>query len=68
VIAGYSFRDDAVNARLSNLATPEKRWIVIDHRPGAVAAAAFTAAVSAVVGDVAVEFVLDGFGTAMPDV
>jgi SIR2-like domain len=66
VIAGYSFRDLAVNARLRNLATPEKRWIVIDHRPTPASAADFTAAVRDVVGDVDVEFELDGFGGVLP--
>jgi hypothetical protein len=68
VIAGYSFRDRAVNARLRNLASPEKRWIVIDHRPTPGDAADFTASVHDVIGDVEVEFVLDGFGSALPDV
>jgi hypothetical protein len=44
VIAGYSFRDRAVNARLRNLATPEKRWIVVDYRATPATAADFTAA------------------------
>lgn len=68
VIAGYSFRDRAVNARLRNLTTPEKRWIVIDHRTTPAAATEFTGAVRDVVGDVEVEFVLDGFGGALPSV
>jgi hypothetical protein len=68
VIAGYSFRDRAVNARLRNLASPEKRWIVIDQRPTPGDAADFTASVRDVVGEVEVEFVLNGFGSALPDV
>jgi hypothetical protein len=68
VIAGYSFRDRAVNNRLRNLTTPEKRWIVIDHRTTPAAAEEFTGAVRDVVGDVEVEFVLDGFGGALPSV
>jgi hypothetical protein len=66
VIAGYSFRDLAVNARLRNLTTPEKRWIVIDYRPTPAVAADFTAAVGDVVGGVEVEFVLDGFDGRLP--
>ena len=68
VIAGYSFRDRAVNARLRNLTTPEKRWIVIDRAPTPAAANDFTGAVRDVVGDGQVEFVLDGFGGALPSV
>ena len=65
---GLSFRDRAVNNRLRNLTTPEKRWIVIEHRTTAAAASEFTATVRDVVGDVEVEFVLDGFGGALPSV
>jgi hypothetical protein len=68
VIAGYSFRDRAVNGRLRNLMTPEKRWIVIDSRSTPAAANDFTAAVRDVVGDVEVEFVLDGFAGGLPSV
>jgi hypothetical protein len=57
-----------VNARLRNLASPEKRWIVIDHRPTPGDAADFTASVRDVVGEVEVEFVLEGFGSALPEV
>jgi hypothetical protein len=57
-----------VNAQLGHLATPEKRWIVIDHRPTPASAADFTAAVRDVVGEVDVEFVLDGFSGTLPSV
>jgi hypothetical protein len=57
-----------VNARLRNLATPEKRWIVNDHRRTPASVAEFTASVRDVVGDVDVEFVLDGFDGALPSV
>lgn len=68
VIAGYSFRDRAVNARLWDLAAPAKRWIVIDYQPTPTAANEFTDAVHEVIGDVEVEFVLDGFGSDLPSV
>lgn len=68
VIAGYSFRDIAVNNRLRNLTTPEKRWIVIDHRDTDEAAQEFKDTVHDVIGEVEVEFVLTGFGSALPDV
>lgn len=67
VIAGYSFRDLAVNNRLRNLTTPEKRWIVIDHRDDD-AAEDFKDTVHNVIGEVEVEFVLTGFGSPLPDV
>jgi hypothetical protein len=68
VIAGYSFRDIAVNARLRNLLVPEKRWIVVDNKPTELAASVFKADVRAVIGDVEVEFVLDGVGGTLPEV
>jgi hypothetical protein len=67
VIAGYSFRDAAVNARLRNLVVPEKRWIVIDYRVDDAAAGDFRANVRDVIGDVEVEFVLDGIGGVLPE-
>jgi hypothetical protein len=67
VIAGYSFRDDAVNMRLRNLAVPEKRWIVIDHRDSETAHG-FMAAAQDVIGDVGIEFALHGVGGSLPDV
>lgn len=68
VIAGYSFRDTAVNGRLSNLLTPEKRWIVIDYKPDEVGASQFVADVRNVIGDAEVELALDGIGGALPEV
>lgn len=67
VIAGYSFRDSAVNARLRNLLFPEKRWIIVNQKPDDAAAADYTAHVREVVGDVEVEFVLDGVGGTLPE-
>ena len=68
VIAGYSFRDIVVNNRLRNLTTPEKRWIVIDHRDTDEAAQDFKDTVHNVIGEVEAEFVLTGFGSPLPDV
>jgi SIR2-like domain len=67
VIAGYSFRDAAVNALLHNLVVPEKRWIVIDHR-NAASTPGFIALAHRIIGDVEIEFALDGVGGALPDV
>jgi hypothetical protein len=67
VIAGYSFRDAAVNLRLRNLLVPEKRWIVLDHQPDDVAAGSFTADVRAVIGDAEIELVFDGVGGSLPE-
>lgn len=67
VIAGYSFRDPAVNARLRNLLVPEKRWIVIDYRDEG-SAPEYTALAQEIVGDVPIEFVLDGVGGTLPEV
>jgi SIR2-like domain len=67
VIAGYSFRDGAVNARLRNINEPQKRWIVIDNRAGE-AAEEFAATARAVIGDTEIEFALDGIGGALPEV
>ena len=32
VIAGYSFRDDAVNARLTAASREDRRWIIINRK------------------------------------
>jgi hypothetical protein len=68
VIAGYSFRDVAVNARLRNLRVPEKRWIIIDYKPDEEAAGNFRAEARDVIGEVGAEFVLDGMGGTLPEV
>ena len=68
VIAGYSFRDLVVNKCLRNLTTPEKRWIIIDHRETDEAAQDFKDTVHNVIGDVEVEFVLTGFESPLPEV
>jgi hypothetical protein len=68
VVAGYSFRDAAVNQRLRNLLLPEKRWIVIDHQPDEVSAGLFAADVRDVIGDAEIEFVFDGVGGTLPEV
>lgn len=68
VVAGYSFRDAAVNQRLRNLLVPEKRWVVVDYRPEELAASEFTADVREVIGDAEIEVVFDGVGGALPEV
>jgi SIR2-like domain len=68
VIGGYSFRDAAVNNRLRNLVTPEKRWIVIDYKPDAESANEFTGLAREIIGSAEIEFVLEGFGGELPDV
>jgi hypothetical protein len=68
VIGGYSFRDKAVNDLLRDVGSREKRWIVIDQRGTTAEVNDFTGSVREVVGDVEVEFVLDGFGGNLPEV
>lgn len=69
VVAGYSFRDEVVNARLSEAAaSAERRWIVIDKEDDPVRAELFKRRVSELLGLRTVEFVLDGLGGNLPDI
>lgn len=69
VIAGYSFRDETVNARLSGAAaSADRRWVVIDLREDAADIAEFEHRVSGLLRPAKVEFVLGGFGAGLPDV
>lgn len=67
VIGGYSFRDAAVNTRLSLAGKRERRWIVIDHKVGDEAQTEFRSHVVEVLG-VEPEFVFGGFGSELPEV
>lgn len=69
VIAGYSFRDEAVNVRLAAAAdSGERRWIVINRKEDPTEADEFRTLVSAKLRPVVPEFALDGFGGDLPDV
>jgi SIR2-like domain len=67
VVAGYSFRDQAVNERLRAAAGKETRWIVISREPDASAAGSFCKTVAGVLGQAGVEFVLGGVGDDLPE-
>ena len=68
-IAGYSFRDDAVNELLTMAAgtRPRRRWIVVDRRSG-TDAEAFRAKAQGVIKGVELEWCLDGFEGDLPSV
>ena len=67
VIAGYSFRDPAVNSRLRAVAQgTERRWIVINHKEGEEADR-FVGDVEAILTPARPEFILEGFGARLPE-
>ncbi|MBA3687339.1 MAG: SIR2 family protein [Chloroflexi bacterium] len=67
VVAGYSFRDEAVNVRLQAAARgAERRWIVINQKAGAEAEA-FRAVVDGWLAPARPEYVLHGFGGDLPE-
>jgi hypothetical protein len=67
VIAGYSFRDEAVNSRLQAAALRgERRWIVINKK-AASEEDEFREQVEAVLSLARPEFVLDGFAGPFPE-
>ena len=68
-ISGYSFRDAAVNERLTTAAEqnkPGERWIVIDRQRDK--AEDFRARVEAVLPGIGIEWYLDGFEGALPPI
>ena len=66
VIAGYSFRDGAVNSRLRAAALAgRQRWIVIDLKPGADGRA-FKKEINDLLPGADIEWALDGFAGALP--
>ncbi len=66
VIAGYSFRDGAVNSRLRAAARAgRQRWIVIDLKADADAKA-FKKEVQSLLPGAEIEWALDGFGGTLP--
>jgi hypothetical protein len=68
VIAGYSFRDEAVNLRLETASTVDRRWIVITRKSDDAAREQFKAKVKEVMPGADPEFVFDGFEADLPDV
>jgi hypothetical protein len=69
VVAGYSFRDEAVNARLSAAASSaERRWIVINRKKDPAEAEEFKKRVSELLGVRTIEFALDGFEGGLPEI
>lgn len=67
VLGGYSFRDDAVNARLRVAARRgERRWIIITLKSG-LEADAFKAGVASILDPAKPEYVFDGFGGQLPE-
>lgn len=69
VIAGYSFRDEAVNTRLAAAAASgERRWLVINKKDDPVELERFQADVSELLRPAEPEFALQGFGGSMPEV
>jgi len=67
VIAGYSFRDEAVNSRLQAAAKGvERRWVVIDQKSGS-AAEAFRTTVDRLLAPAQPTYVLEGIGGALPE-
>jgi hypothetical protein len=68
VIAGYSFRDDAVNARLTAASREDRRWIIINRKTDDAARNRYRATVEGVMPNADPEFVFDGFEADLPDV
>jgi len=67
VVAGYSFRDEAVNTRLQAAARRgERRWIVLNRKSGDDAEA-FKAQVNALLSPATPDYFLDGFDGALPE-
>jgi hypothetical protein len=67
VLAGYSFRDIAVNDRLRAAAQRgERRWIVINRKSGGEAMA-FKEEVDRLVAPAKPEYALAGFGEGLPE-
>jgi hypothetical protein len=69
VVAGYSFRDEAVNARLAAAAaSAEKRWIVVNKKEDEAEAEEFRDLVTGKLRPAAPEFALRGFALDLPEV
>lgn len=67
VVGGYSFRDEAVNARLTTAARRgERRWIIVNLKSGAEADS-FRELVDSALTPAKPEYVLDGFGGTLPE-
>jgi SIR2-like domain len=65
-IAGYSFRDEAVNERLRSRLAGVERLIVLDHAPDDARWEAFRPRVETALGTSDVEWYRDGFGGGPP--
>lgn len=65
-IAGYSFRDEAVNERLRGRLVGVERLIVLDYAPDDATWEAFRPRVAAALGTSEIEWYRDGFGGGPP--